>query len=430
MLQFGTRENGAEVAFYFLSDVLGKKVYDRKGRLLGRLTDIVVKAEERYPAIDAVLLSKARRELYVPAENIDLLRLAALTGTTLEHDTVIRFESSDRHFLARSLLYDKQIVDVNGAKVERVNDVQILSSGGKSHIAAVDVGFTGLTRRLGFERVVRGVSGILGRDLQDELIDWRFVQPLPETFISPLSLSLRQEQIGELHPGELADILEELDRDERISLVQSIDVEDAAEALEETHITVQTAIIRELNTELAADILEEMEPAAAADVMDNLPAETQQSIMAAMEDEERSQLEILIQASEESAASLMTVDFLSCPERYTVCEAMEMIRGCADEIESITYIYCMDEEMRIQGVVSLRELILAESNTDLSEIMNKRIIALNPKDEWNTVANQFLKLGFKALPVVDDNGRMAGVVTFRHSFLELLPYYQKLTSRG
>lgn len=166
MLQFGARKNGAEVGFYFLSDVLGKKVYDRKGKLLGRLTDVVVKAEEKYPAIGAVLLSKARWELCVPAENIDLLRLAALPGTTLEHEAVIGFESSERHFLARSLLYDKQIVDVNGAKVERVNDGQILSSGGRSHIAAVDVGFTGLTRRLGLERVVRGLSSAIGRDFQ------------------------------------------------------------------------------------------------------------------------------------------------------------------------------------------------------------------------------------------------------------------------
>ncbi len=306
-----------------------------------------------------------------------------------------------RYFMVRETLYDKQIVDINGAKVERVNDVRILISGtGVAYLDAVDVGFTGLTRRLGWEvRLRRVARSFLNKQLKDELIDWRLVQALPESVPGPIHVQLRQEQIKQLHAGELADILEELDRDERISLVQSMSAEDAAEALEEADPEVQTAILRDLDAAVAADILEEMEPAAAVDVIDTLPEATQQSIMAAMEEEDRTRLEPLVQAEAETAASLMTVDFLSCPETYTVAQALEMLREQADEIEFITYVHCLDEQSTLSGVVSLRNLLVADPDKELHQVMNRRLATLKPDDDLETVANLFLKYHFKALPV-------------------------------
>ena len=157
-----------------------------------------------------------------------------------------------------------------------MNDVRILF-GATEHpcLDSVDVGFTGLTRRMGWEtNLRRWLKSLLGRQLKDELIAWRFVQPLPENVSSPIRISLKQDQIKQLHAGELADIIEDLDRDERVSLVQSLSAEHAAEVLDEADLDVQTAILRDLDTELAADILEEMEPAAAVDVIDKLPADT------------------------------------------------------------------------------------------------------------------------------------------------------------
>lgn len=312
--------------------------------------------------------------------------------------------------------------------MERVNDIRISICTDKLRLVNVDVGFTGLARRLGFESSVRLLAKPFGKQLKDELIDWKFVHPLPESHTSPIHISLRQEQLKQLHAGELADIIEELDRDERITLVQSMDAEDAADALEEADISVQMSVLRDLDTELAADILEEMEPAIAADVMDKLPEESQQSIMAAMDVEERAQIELLVRAETDTAASLMTVDYISCPQSFTFGMALEMLKQKADEIDSINYIYCTDEASRLVGVVSLRWLLLSEPATPLSEIMNQRLATLSPDDDLNTVANQFLKLRFKSLPVVGGDGRVEGIVTFLHSFDELLPYYHKLAS--
>jgi magnesium transporter len=428
MVESGFGENANTAAFFFLSDILGKKIYAKDGRYYGKVGDLIATVSQANPEIEGLMLSKGGSKFYISIRSVDLMLLSRLKRLTLTEEQPASFLLNGRHFLVRETLYDKQIVDVNGAKVERVNDVRILLSGDRAHIVDVDVGFTGLSRRMGFRKSLQWLAGIIGKQPKEEFIAWKFVQPLPERFPGPIQIMLRQEQIKRLHPGELADIIEELDRDERLSLVQTIGAEDAADALEEAPIGVQTSILRDLHTDLAADILEEMEPAAAADVVDKLPVEAKESIMAAMEAEERAQIELLVQAEEDTAASLMTVDFISCPETYTSAGALELLKQNADEIETITYVYCVDEASHLCGVLSLRDLILSRTDTILSEIMNQRLATLRPDDDWEMVANQFLKLRFKALPVVDEDRKIVGIVNFQHSFDELLSYYHRLAN--
>jgi magnesium transporter len=428
MVQAATGANGVEKTFCFLSEVLGKKIFGPERKLLGKVTDVVATLTDKYPEIEGFVVAQHGESIFLPALSRDFIKLARGKSITLLEAKAVSFQRGERQFLVRDCLYDKQIVDVNGAKVERVNDVQILVYAEKPFLVHVDVGFSGLTRRLGVEGGVRSLAKVFGHQVKDELIGWKFVQPLPEGAVGPLQVTLRQEEMKQLHAGELADIIEELDRDERLALVRSIGPEEAADALEETDIKVQMAILRDLDTELAADILEEMEPAVAADVIEELPADAQQSIMAAMEDEEREQLERLSQAEDESAASLMTVDFVTCPETFAAEQALKRVRDQAREIEHISYVYCVADKSVLSGVVSLRDLILAERSTVLSEIMHRRLAILKREDDWGVVADQFWKYRFKALPVVDEVGRMEGVVTFRHSFEELLVHYQKLAS--
>ena len=382
------------------------------------------------PEVKGLLLARGQVKQYFPVDGIDLLGLARSTRFILTEEPSSTSLPEENHFLVRATLYDKQIVDINGAKVERVNDVRILFTGTEPPcLDSVDVGFTGLTRRMGWEtNLRRWLKSFLGRQLKDELIAWRFVQPLPENVSGPIQISLKQEQIKQLHAGELADIIEELDRDERVSLVQSLSAEHAAEVLDEADLDVQTAILRDLDTELAADILEEMEPAAAVDVIDKLPANAQQSIMAAMEEDDRTRLAPLVQAKADTAASLMTVNFLSCLETYSAAETLGFVRKNAEEIESISYVYCVDERGSLTGVASLRDLLLADPASPLSLIMNRRLATLSGDEDWEEIANLFLKYRFKALPVVDAESRVVGIITFKHSFDELLSYYHKLAS--
>jgi len=428
MLQPAGGTNASQRTFCFLSQILGKRVYGKDHVLLGKVQDLIATASERYPEIEGLVVVRRGQTAFVPARSRDFIALAGAKSLELSGVEPTPVSCSERQFLVRDTLLDKQIVDINGAKVERVNDVQILVYADKPFLVHVDVGFTGLSRRLGIEGGIRSLARAVGRPLKDELIGWKFVQTFPEAERGPVQITLRQEQMSQLHAGELADIIEELDRDERLALVRSIDVEDAADALEEADLAVQTSVLRELDSELAADILEEMEPAVAADVIEELPAEAQQSIMAAMEEPERAELSMLAAAEEDTAAQLMTVDFVSCPESSTAVQALDTVRANASDIESITYVYCLDADGALAGVVSLRDLIIADGAQVLSEIMHRRLATLRREDDWGKVADEFWKYRFKALPVVSTEGKMEGIVTFMHSFDELLPHYHKLAS--
>ena len=430
MVQSVIGSNGQQAVFCYLSDLLGKKVYDDGGKRLGKVQDLIATIGTHYPEVDAFVLRHGRERKVLPLGADDFIQLARAKRPQLKHPTVEGYRLHERQFPVRDTLYDKQIVDINGAKVERVNDVHFFIYGDKKYLVHVDVGYTGLARRLGVEPSVRSLARLFGRRLKDEFISWKFVQPLPENPNSPVQIGLRQEEIGHLHAGELADIIEELDRNERLSLVKSIGAEDAADALEEADLEVQTEIMRDLEPETAADILEEMEPAAAADLMENLPRQSQQTIMAAMEADERSQIEILTHVEEDSAGSLMTVEFVSCPQTLPVEGALSVVREKAQEIESIHYVYCVDEERRLSGVVSLRDLIIAEPAASLADVMNRRLATVKVDDDWSDVADNFLKYRFRALPVVGDDGRIAGIVTFAHSFDELISYYYKALGRA
>ncbi len=427
MVQSVVGHNGQQVTFCYLSELLGKKVYGPGGQLLGSVQDLIATMSGNYPEVEAFVLKSGSKRRVLPIGADDFIQLARAKRLQVSA-AAETYEIGPQQFPVRDTLYDKQIVDINGAKVERVNDVHFFVYGDKKYLVHVDVGFTGLSRRLGFEGGVRSLARLFGRELKDEFISWKFVQPLSDKATSPVQVSLRQEQIKQLHAGELADIIEELDRDERVSLVKSIDAEDAADALEEADMAVQTAIIRDLEPEKAADIIEEMEPAAAADLMDTLPEKTQQSIMAEMEDDERSQIERLTSAEENTAASLMTVEYVACAADRHVADALRLIKQRADEIESIAYVYCLDDEERLIGVVSLRDLILAEPETALAEVMHRRLATLRPDQDREEVAEQMMKFRFSALPVVDEEGRVQGIVDFKSSFDELVRYYYRLAS--
>lgn len=426
------RPKKEEPTFTYISDILTKKVRDVQSRNLGRVVDLVALTPdrpERYPEVKGLVLHAAGEQKYLEVSGGELLELMRAQTLNRPVDNLIPYtpQPANKQFLLREILYDRQIVDVKGAKVERVNDVQLIVADNRAYLVHVDVGFTGLLRRLGFERGLRALTRVFKQEIKDELISWRYVQPLheQEATAGRVKINVRQEEMRDLHAGELADILEELDRDERLVLVRTMDAEEAAEVLEEADPKVQTEILRDLHPDLAADILEEMEPAAAADAIEELPEDAQEAVMQKMERQHRETMELLMVAEEKTAAALMTVDFITCSAAATVEQAFAKLRAQAEEVELITYVYCTDEQGKLAGVVSVRDLLLAATSAPLTEVMHPRLASLASSDNYETVAEQFLKYRFQALPVVDHSGKMEGIVTFSHSFDELLPYYYK-----
>jgi magnesium transporter len=422
------QETGGAFVFGFASMLIGKPVID-SGHRVGRVRDLVARRGGMYPQVEGAVVRKNGKDLFLPIESFLKDLFDPRGGLKANARDLRELIIDDQHFLVRNVLMDKQIVDVQGAKVERVNDVHLLTVENHTYLVHVDVGFTGLLRRLGFEDGIKGLAKLFGRVMRDEMISWRYVQTLTEgEGPGPVRLAIDQATIKELHPGELADILEDLSKDERVALLHTVDTETAANALEEVEPELGASIVKGLDPTVAADIIEEMEPSAAADIFEELPEAHQAVIMRAMEPDERDEIQMLQTFEERTSGALMTTDFLTLPPDKTVSDALQLIRESAEMVELIQYIYLTDQKDRLLGAVSIKRLILSNPVDTLESLATPRVVSVKPDDSRETVAEMFYKYNFSAIPVVDESEKLIGIISYKHSFDELVPYYYRQVS--
>lgn len=406
--------------FLFLSEILEKKIADNEGRIIGEIRDLLVNLDtEPYPVVTHVFVKKKNSEkpVFLAWHNLrdhgNILVVESLKEEDFREHTL-----QEGEVLLKESLLDKQIVDTDGAKVRRVNDLQFLRAHDFLHLVHVDVGFRGLMRRVGLERATDFLlRGLLDYNLADQFISWRFVQPLSTPDL--LRLKISQKRLSQLHPADLADIIEDLDIHQRAAVFKSLDVETAAETLEETDPKIQVSLIKDMDVSEASDIIEEMSLSEAADLLGDLPKEKAEDILMEMEKEIAEDVKELLTHHEETAGGLMTTSFL-CYKPYTTAgEALEHLRKEAQDMDFVYYLYVVDEEDKLLGMLSLRELLVAKPDERLSELMDTRVISVAIDDEKDKIAADFAKYGIMALPVVDDANRMKGVIIFKN-LLELV----------
>ncbi|MCC6476978.1 magnesium transporter [bacterium] len=408
----------------FLSSMLGKPAYSGTlGTGMGRVWDAVAQVTELFPELRGLVLRNGGRLVLYPASRSEYMELLKKGRLSVEEHKIVPLALSPDDISIRDTLWDRQIVDVEGAKVVRVNDVQLLI-GERQWVVHVDVGFSGLLRRIGTEKTARTLAKAMGRKLEDELISWKFVQPVSrsEDAPGPVRLKIGAQRLQELHPGELADILEELDHGQRQVVVASMDPEMAAEALEETDYEVQKAILEGMPPEKAAEIIEEMEPSMAADLLSDLDETASEQIIQNFEfEDERAEVAELMSYEEETAGALMTTDFLEISENETVADALDLLRDNAEEIEAYYYVYVHDDDGKLLGVISLRGLMLTDPALQIGNIVSSRLITVPLDATLTDIAETFLRYNFLFIPVVDENGIQKGVVGFKDSLDELMP---------
>jgi len=295
-----------------------------------------------------------------------------------------------------------------------VNDLHFLRAGPEMRLVHVDVGARGLVRRLGWQRgldgllrVVRPKARFLGAE---RFVSWKYVQAL-SPHPAALQLSIPQRQLGELHPADIAEIMEELDATRRGALFAQLDVETAADTLEEADPKLQRELIEAVAPERAADIVEEMSPDDAADLLGDLPQEQAQEILSEMRREEAEDVKELLAYDEDKAGGLMTTDFVSLPKDLTAAAAFEAVRREAVEKQAIYYLYVTDAAGILRGVLSLRELILARPEQVIGEIMMEHPVTVQPDANLEAIASAAAKYNLLAVPVVDDKQGLLGIVT-------------------
>jgi CBS domain-containing protein/sporulation protein YlmC with PRC-barrel domain len=405
--------------FYFFSDFLNRKVYTPSGQRAGRISDLVAERAEPYPMIIGILVRARGREkiFYLPWEKMTQIEpRITISEAELRH---LKTSVPEKDIvLLREEVMDKQIVDTFGAKVVRVNDLHFLRIDSRLRLVHVDVGFRGLMRRVGWERMVdQALQWLFSYTLPNQFISWKYVQLLSGSDL--LQLSVSQKKLSHLHPADLADIIEDLTGRERSAMFHALDTETAAEALEEIDPKIQKALIETIPVEKASDIVEEMSPSDAVDLLADLPEERAEEILEGMEQEKAEDLRELLVHPDETAGGLMTTAYLSLIPGMTVEATISRLKTEAPNLDIIDYIYVVDEEEVLLGVVSIRDLLTAQSHQTLLDIQAPRVVSVKLDEDQNEVVETFAKYGFRALPVVDERNRLKGVIGFR-SVLEVL----------
>ena len=403
----------------FISEILKKPVLDPKGDELGRVKDFVVVKGEPLPKIFSIIIERKKGLLNLPWTVLNIFNKRIISANVYG-EALQPYELDEKDLLLVRDILDKQIVDVNGVKVVRVNDVKLEGYDTEAVLIAVDVGMRGILRRLGVERGGEDLMRLFKKHLPYNLISWNYIQPF-EPKLTKISLTVPRQMLSELHPADIADIISQVSHKEGATFFKDLDVDVAAEALSELKSETQVDIITGMDTDKAADIIEEMPPDEAADILSDLPVDKAKEILESIEKEEAEDIQELLSHEEDTAGGLMTNVFIAYPPETTVRKAIENFKKDAEEIEIVYYIYVIDADEKLLGVVSLRDLLLADLDAKLSDIMETKLKTVTPETDEMEVAEITSKYNLVALPVVDIEGFMLGVVTVDDVLDRILP---------
>jgi CBS domain-containing protein len=392
----------------YVSAVLNRPVIDPSGASMGRLFDLRLTPGETLPTVSGLYVRQGKEVRYLPWRSVDLFTPVVVSARqeTPAHGADEPEGSAIR--LRRDVL-DRQIVDVDGAKVVRVNDLKLRSVGKTLLVEAVDVGVRGMARRLGQLRFWNWLAGLFGRNLPAREIAWRYVAPLDKN-ADRLTLTVARERLTDLHPADLAEILAQVPHKEVGTVIGSLDMETVGEAIGELDPELGGRVISQLDSERASDILEEMEPHEAADLLGDLPAEKARELLGLMDAEDAEMVQELLEHEEDTAGGLMNNLFAAVPPAMTAEEAINYLRLVGAEVDNIYYVYVIRGDETPLGVVTLKRLLLAPPKTPVAEIMTVGLKAVDVGDSPERVMEVMSKYNLLAVPVLDEEGHMAGTV--------------------
>jgi CBS domain-containing protein len=398
---------------------------------IGRLVDLAVSPEKVYPRITGLLVKKPFRAvpLYIPWNCVHWPGaggpITVHQSTAAENGTARPAESDI--LLKRSFL-DRQLISTSGYKVVRVNDLHLLvelttKERPNLYLVHIDIGIKGLLRRLGWGTMINAVvRWVLDRDMKDVFVPWKHVQAATTTNVyGSLRLTTDSSKLSEMHPADLADILEDLGADERNSLFESLDPVTAAATLTEMPLTMRVRVAESIDQAALTHIVHEMETDKVVDLLDNLSAEHRATLMAVFPAETVAEIKELSQLSPASVGSIMNTDFVAAKPSTTVGEALEILRARAEDTGLIYYMYVVEEDDRLRGVVTLRHILTSEPEMLLADLMKEHPISVTVETTIKRAARIFFKYDFDAIPVTDEDGRIRGIVALRDTLEAVFP---------
>lgn len=399
----------------FASELIGDPVVDRVQENIGHVKDIIITLGEVFPKVTGLLVTLSGEKKAMPAgrqeEKVVLIGEIDLIGkqfvsTRATKGRVPLTSLREGEVLLMRDVVDQQVVDLEGARVIRVNDLKLAKVDQDVRLIAADVGLRGMLRRLGFEGPVSWLLGLFRREIPEQLIGWDHVQNL-----SGGKIAVPSKAITDLHPADVAQIISQVQTEKRTEIFSALTEKTAAEALHELEPMLGAVLISTLDTKKALGILEKMPVDEAADIIGDLPVEKAEELLRLMRVRKAAEVRKLLKHRDETAGGLMTTEFITFPQNLTVEQVIGRLREMAPGAETIYYLYVVDEAERLAGVLSLRNLIISPPEKLISEVMIKKPITVSPAMNQKEVADVISKYNLLAVPVVDEERKVLGIVT-------------------
>jgi magnesium transporter len=427
------------IAMIFLSTLLRRSVFDIEGKRVGVVRDICVTLDETFPVVTALVvhspLGSSQNAMIIPWRQVNSLEETHIHLVVKQPQIDSYTPLSDEILLRRDIL-DKQIVDTQGFRVVKVNDLKLAQIKKTARLVGVDISLSGLLRRLGILAPFEMLSRVLPIRFAERTITWNYVEPIQVVrsgatgqltaafagagaaagigvsgIVPKVQLSVSHTKLADLRPADIADILEQLDAEDAGAVLERLDTEKAADALNEVESSLQYTILSELDPERASDLLEVLPPDDAADILADLPAEEVERLLSLMPAYEAQPIRDLLRYDAETAGGIMTTEVLSLAQELSGEEALVYLRQHSAHLEMIYYLYIVDGDRRLVGVVSLRELVVAEPTTRLQDLMDRDVLKVTIGTDQEEVAQLISKYDLLGVPVVDSENHLVGLIT-------------------
>ena len=400
---------------FFLSDIIDRKVTLR-GKKIGRLKDIVIFETETIPEVTHLVVGRSfgYHSLLLPWKNVMNITNKEII---IDIDKIEQYENEpkDSQVLLKDHILDKKVLDMDDNEVEVVYDVKLALKNNRLFVTDVDSSKYGFLRRIGLKGIANFIYSLADR-IKTDTIPWTYVQPLPEhisSFKGNVKLKVLKEKLTDIHPVDLADILEELDHNQRLAIFNELDTEQASDTLEEIEPRVQRDLISSIKKEKTAELINDMTPAQAADILAILPASEADDILTLIDKESAQKIQFLLEKHDEKVLNLATSHFLKFSPDTNVREALEKFHNVAKDKDVIMYLYIVDDNDKLYGVIDIRELLQAELGQPLEDIMTTHVITLNPESTLIEATEMFSRYSFRAIPITDENDIIYGVIPYR-----------------
>jgi CBS domain-containing protein len=400
---------------YYLSEIIGMKIIlnDKK---IGKCIDLTIIDRGKFAEITNIYIARPFGEKYllIPWEKVKKIEKKEIY-IEIEHIQKYESEPEEGQVLLQDHIIDKKVLDVEDREVEVVYDLRLVLRNNRLYVFDVDLSKYGLLRRIGLKFVADFFYKFVEK-ISQQTVGWDYIELLPNkisSFKGDIKLKVLKETLTEMPPVDLADILEELEHEQRVAIFAELDPEHASDTLEELDPKVQRDMIASLKKERAAELINKMSPAQAADVLSVLPWFEAKSLLKLLKKSHAEKINSILEAQEQNIKDFVISEFIEFSPDKTVEQAKDEYQKLAKGKDVIMYLYIVDDTKELLGVIDIKELLQAEDNVPLKEVMTEQVVSLEPEDNLKKASELFGRYGFRALPVVDQDKKILGVIPYR-----------------